>query len=58
VGGDGNITTFDKKSSKQVNVLNLSQHPIISLDWHKDKKGLFACSSFDQTIKVGMLENI
>lgn len=59
VGGDGNLTTFDTKSSVVVvDKLKLSQHPIISLDWHKDKKGLFATSSFDQTIKIGMLETI
>ncbi|KAG2214265.1 hypothetical protein INT47_000821 [Mucor saturninus] len=58
-GGDGNLSTYDQKSlTKPINVLNLSKHPIISLDWNKDKKGLFACSSFDQTIKIGMIQNL
>jgi hypothetical protein len=43
---------------KAAHVLNLSKHPIISLDWNKDKKGLFACSSFDQSIKIGLVQNL
>ncbi|KAG2235856.1 hypothetical protein INT48_003968 [Thamnidium elegans] len=58
-GGDGNLFTFDQTSpDKPIDTLNLSKHPVISLDWHKDKKGLFACSSLDQTIKIGMIQNI
>ncbi|KAI7906335.1 WD40-repeat-containing domain protein [Cokeromyces recurvatus] len=59
-GGDGNLSTFNLQEpfTKPIDVLNLSKHPIISLDWHKDKKGLFTCSSFDQSIKIGMFENI
>ncbi|KAI9335064.1 WD40-repeat-containing domain protein [Pilaira anomala] len=58
-GGDGNLSTYDQTSLGQpVDVLKLSTHPIISLDWHKDKKGLFACSSFDESIKVGMIQNV
>ncbi|CEP18572.1 hypothetical protein [Parasitella parasitica] len=56
-GGDGNITTYTQ-DLRAAHVLNLSKHPIISLDWNKDKKGLFACSSFDQSIKIGMVQNI
>ncbi|KAI8079094.1 WD40-repeat-containing domain protein [Gilbertella persicaria] len=52
--GDGQISIFNQSSlTEPLHFLPLSKHPIISLDWHKDKKGLFACSSFDQTIKVG-----
>ncbi|KAI8646275.1 WD40-repeat-containing domain protein [Parasitella parasitica] len=56
-GGDGNLSTYSL-DLQVAHVLNLSKHPIISLDWNKDKKGLFACSSFDQSIKIGMVQNI
>ncbi|KAI8347663.1 WD40-repeat-containing domain protein [Blakeslea trispora] len=51
--GDGQFHSFQYPSNKPFNSLSLSKHPVISIDWHKDKKGLFACSSFDQTIKIG-----
>lgn len=53
-GGDGKLSIYD--DIKSIDTLSLSKHPIISLDWHKDKKGLFACSSFDQSIKIGMVQ--
>lgn len=30
----------------------VSSQPIVSFDWHKDKKGLSVCTSFDQTIRI------
>ncbi|KAI9470642.1 MAG: WD40-repeat-containing domain protein [Benjaminiella poitrasii] len=59
-GGDGNLSTFNLQQplTEPTNVLKLSKHPIISLDWHKDKKGLFTCSSFDQSIKIGIFQKI
>ncbi|GAN01935.1 WD repeat-containing protein 92 [Mucor ambiguus] len=56
-GGDGNLTTYNQQDMKPTNVLALSKHPIISLDWNKDKKGLLACCSFDQSLKIGMVFN-
>jgi WD40 repeat protein len=51
--GDGQLSIYNDQLLDSV---NLSKHPIISLNWHKDKKGLFACSSFDQSIKIGIFQ--
>ncbi|KAI8330672.1 WD40-repeat-containing domain protein [Choanephora cucurbitarum] len=53
--GNGQFLSFQHPNHKPFNTLALSKHPVISIDWHKDRKGLFACSSFDQTIKIGHL---
>ncbi|CAG9460938.1 unnamed protein product [Pedinophyceae sp. YPF-701] len=37
-----------------LNYRNFSTQPISSFDWSPDKEGLFVCSSFDQTIRVGI----
>lgn len=55
-GGDGQLSIY--KDLKPIDTLNLSKHPIISTSWHRDKKGLFACSSFDQSIKIGIAQNL
>jgi WD40 repeat protein len=41
----------------QVTLLNsrkFSDQPVVSLDWHTDKAGLFVCTALDQTVKVGI----
>ncbi len=30
----------------------LSSQPIISFDWHKEKRGLCVCTSLDQTVRI------
>lgn len=57
-GGDGELSIYKDQDLKPIDKLKLSKHPVISLNWHKDKKGLFACSSFDQSIKIGMVQNL
>ena len=37
---------------------NLATQPVVSFDWNADKKGLFAFSSFDQTVKVAVCSNL
>ena len=37
-----------------LNSRKFSDQPIVSLDWHTDKQGLFVCTALDQTIKVGV----
>jgi WD40 repeat protein len=32
--------------------VTFSSQPISSLDWNNDKEGLFACTSFDQTLRI------
>jgi WD40 repeat protein len=58
-GGDGTVSVWNqKKLDAPSSKLNLSKHPVTSLDWNQDKKGLFACTSFDQTIKLGMVNGV
>ncbi|CEI90678.1 hypothetical protein RMCBS344292_04996 [Rhizopus microsporus] len=52
--GNGKLSTY--KDTNLDNILNISKHPIISLDWNKDKKGLFACCAFDKTINIGIIQ--
>jgi len=35
-----------------------SQQPIIDFDWHKDKKGLFAFATFDQSVQVAICSGL
>ncbi|CAO3699187.1 unnamed protein product [Rhizopus stolonifer] len=56
-GGDGTLSTYNSnKLTDPEHVLQLSKHPITSLDWNEDKMGLFACCSFDKTIKIGLIQ--
>jgi len=32
--------------------------PIVALDWHTDKAGLFVCTALDQTVKIGITTKI
>ncbi|KAI8969839.1 WD40-repeat-containing domain protein [Pilobolus umbonatus] len=55
-GGNGNLLLYNTENMESpVHELNLSKHPLISLDWNHDKKGLYACTSFDLSIKIGMV---
>ncbi|KAI8384877.1 WD40-repeat-containing domain protein [Radiomyces spectabilis] len=58
-GGDGQLRLWDAQhTEKPVASQSLSKHPIIAFDWNRDKKGLYACGSFDQTIKIGFMQGI
>jgi WD40 repeat protein len=39
---------------QMLNSRKFSDQPIVSLDWHADKQGLFVCTALDQTVKVGI----
>ncbi|CAO3649032.1 unnamed protein product [Cunninghamella blakesleeana] len=59
VSGDGNLSVWDQKNiSKPLVSSNLTKHPIISLDWHPNKSGLYVCSAFDQTLRVGCIDQL
>ncbi|KAI8065477.1 WD40-repeat-containing domain protein [Gongronella butleri] len=54
--GDGNMSVWDHQHPKKAAAkVNFTHHPIISQDWHTNKKGLFAVTAFDQTLRIGML---
>lgn len=59
VAGDGQVRLW-KHNDLKVPLLSasVSKHPIISCDWNRDKKGLFACCSFDQTIRISFAQDI
>ncbi|KAF7727495.1 hypothetical protein EC973_007473 [Apophysomyces ossiformis] len=56
--GNGDVTVLHNATTDNPSVISVSQHPVTSFDWHKDKKGLFACSAFDQTIRIGLVQGI
>ncbi|CAO3654020.1 unnamed protein product [Cunninghamella echinulata] len=57
--GDGKISIWDQQNVKKpLASSNLTKHPIISLDWHPNKSGLYVCSAFDQTLKIGCIEQL
>jgi WD40 repeat protein len=37
-----------------LNSRKFSEQPIVSLDWHTDKPGLFVATALDQTVKIGI----
>eukprot|EP00033_Pygsuia_biforma_P001946 GCRY01002168.1.p1 GENE.GCRY01002168.1~~GCRY01002168.1.p1 ORF type:complete len:357 (-),score=59.96 GCRY01002168.1:48-1118(-) len=43
---------------EQLATATLSALPIASLDWHPQKEGLFTCTSFDQTVRVGIVTEL
>ncbi|KAI8991042.1 WD40-repeat-containing domain protein [Mycotypha africana] len=58
--GDGKLSTFNLNKTHTIDdiqELSLSKHPIISLDYNRDKKGLYACTSFDQTLRIGIVQS-
>ncbi|KAI8149453.1 WD repeat-containing protein 92-like protein [Fennellomyces sp. T-0311] len=58
-GGDGTVKLWSYENVKKAALATaVSKHPIISCDWSGDKNGLFACCSFDQTIRVGMMKGL
>lgn len=60
LGGDGKARLWSHKDTKTgpISTVSMSKHPVISCDWNRDKKGLLACCSFDQTVKVSYLDGI
>ncbi|KAI9323075.1 WD40-repeat-containing domain protein [Dichotomocladium elegans] len=57
VSGDGMFRVWDHQNTGQpVAAQQLEKHPIVSCSWNHEKKGLFACGSFAQTIKVGFAQ--
>jgi hypothetical protein len=36
----------------------LAEQPICAFDWSADKLGLFACASFDQQVRIGMVTRL
>jgi hypothetical protein len=45
-------------SVQLLNSRKLADQPIVSLDWHTDKAGLFAATALDQTVKVGLVTKL
>lgn len=45
-------------SVELLNHKNMSTQPIASFDWHPDKEGLYACTAFDQCIRVGVVTKL
>jgi len=41
-------------SCQLLNSRKFSDQPIVSLDWHTDKTGLFVATALDQTLKIGI----
>lgn len=39
---------------EQLATTRVSEHPIVSFDWHMDKMGLYAAGCIDQTVRVGL----
>ncbi|KAI9489693.1 WD40-repeat-containing domain protein [Zychaea mexicana] len=57
--GDGTVSLWSYDNLKKTSsVLSASKHPIISSDWSRDKKGLLAYCSFDQTLRVGFAKGV
>ncbi|KAL0089720.1 WD40-repeat-containing domain protein [Phycomyces blakesleeanus] len=57
-GGDGELRLWKGGENSPAATTSVSKHPIVSLDWNRDKKGLFVCSSFDQTLRLGLVRGI
>ncbi|CAO3598938.1 unnamed protein product [Absidia cylindrospora] len=57
--GDGTISLWDHNNlAKPLGSSSITNHPVTSLDWHPTKKGLFVCSAFDQTLRLGCVKNL
>ncbi|KAI9276037.1 WD40-repeat-containing domain protein [Sporodiniella umbellata] len=57
-GGDGKLSAYRiSESKKPYHVLDLSKHPITTLDLNKDQPDVFVCGAFDNTIRVGIIPN-
>lgn len=42
----------------RLQVASLAEQPINAFDWSNEKKGLFACTAFDQQVRVGMVTRL
>ncbi|ORZ18590.1 WD repeat domain 92 [Absidia repens] len=57
--GNGTVSLWDHNNlAKPVGSSTITNHPVTSLDWHPTKKGLFVCSAFDQTVRLGYVKNL
>ncbi|KAG2222370.1 hypothetical protein INT45_006892 [Circinella minor] len=57
--GDGTVSIWHHENLKSpLSTITASKHPIISSDWNKDKKGLLAYCSFDQTLRLGVVKGL
>jgi hypothetical protein len=41
-----------------INESPIAEQPVASFDWSSDKTGLFACASFDQQLRVGVVTKL
>jgi hypothetical protein len=54
--GDGSLSMYQQGAeySSKAN-LKQTEHPIVSFDWNGSKEGLYAAVSFDQQLRVGIV---
>jgi hypothetical protein len=54
--GDGTLSLYQHRNESYPPVnLKQTEHPIVSFDWNNGKQGLFAAVSFDQQVRVGIV---
>jgi len=55
--GSGYLSLYRQdKPSSPIGESKQTEHPIISFDWNEEKSGLYAAVSFDQQVRVGMVD--
>ncbi|ORX51980.1 WD40 repeat-like protein [Hesseltinella vesiculosa] len=55
--GDGSMSIWHQQQrDAPLAKSSLTTHPVISHHWHPNRKGLFASSAFDQTLRIGYVE--
>ncbi|KAG2183389.1 hypothetical protein INT43_006395 [Umbelopsis isabellina] len=54
--GEGHLSLYKHGSlSTPVTKSKQTEHPIVSFDWNTSKQGLFAAVSFDQQVRIGLV---
>lgn len=54
--GEGHLSLYKHGSlSAPVTKSKQTEHPIVSFDWNLSKQGLFAAVSFDQQVRIGLV---
>jgi hypothetical protein len=54
--GEGHLSLYKHgSSSTPVTKSKQTEHPIVSFDWNSSKQGLFAAVSFDQQVRIGIV---
>ena len=54
--GDGNLSLYQQgKGYVPKADLKQTEHPVVSFDWNGSKEGLYAAVSFDQKVRVGIV---